>query len=208
MASVVLATLAWACALYPESPVRALTYAPTDAVLKQVVVIPFYAHRTFEFDRLRGGVPEKLAQERMTRAVRIAFAEQGIDLVPEEVVDRAMTDVTRLTPAVDARIFAEIAAREFGATGILLGEVLRYRDVSGASTAARRPASVAFQLSLYDVPNGEKVWAARFDETQSVVEPDLVRNPDDVTPPDPFLSADDIARRGAAALAEALASTR
>jgi hypothetical protein len=80
--------------------------------------------------------------------------------------------------------------------------------VSGSSAAARRPASVAFQLALYDVPNGEKVWAARFDETQSVVEPDLVRNPDDVTPPDPYLHADDIARRGAAALAEALASTR
>jgi hypothetical protein len=58
-----------------------------------------------------------------------------------------------------------------------------------------------------DVGN-PRVWVARFDETQSVVEPDLVRNPDDVTPPDPFLSADDIARRGAAALAEALASTR
>jgi hypothetical protein len=139
MASVVLATLAWACALYPESPVRALTYAPTDAVLKQVVVIPFYAHRTFEFDRLRGGVPEKLAQERMTRAVRIAFAEQGIDLVPEEVVDRAMTDVTRLTPAVDARIFAEIAAREFGATGtrVLVLLFLRHGCYSPFQSPAR-----------------------------------------------------------------------
>jgi len=200
--------LSMACASSPESSLDDRTYATTDAALERVAVIPFYTHRTFEYARLRGGVPKGVARERMTQVIVDAFALQGVELVPSAEVGELMAGVVRLTPAVDARIFAEIADREFGATGILLGEVLRYWDVSGSSSAARRPASVAFHLALYDAPEGRKIWAARFDETQTIHEPDLVNDPDDVTPPDPWLSADEIARAGAAAAAEALLGTR
>lgn len=205
---VVALTASWACASTPESAVNDRTYAPTDAVLARIAVIPFYAHRTFEYARLRGGVPEEVAQERLTQAVAVAFAERGIDLVPSEEFGEVMAGVVRITPAVDVRLMAEIADREFGATGVVLGEVLRFQDVSGSSAAARRPASVAFHLALYDAPEGQKVWAARFDETQSITEPDLVSNPDDVTPPDAWQSVDEIARKGAEAMADALISTR
>ena len=107
---------------------------------------------------------------------------------------------------VDDRV--QIADREFGATGILLGEVLRFRDPAGASAAARRPASVAFHLALFGAPGGRKVWAARFDETQVINEPDLVANPDDVRPSETWLSAEDIAKDGASAAIEALLAAR
>jgi hypothetical protein len=202
-----LVAMLFACAS-PPPPVNDRTYAPTDAALGLVAVIPFYAHRSFDNTLSRGGVSEEAATRSVTRVVSEAIAEHGIDVVPGDAVRLAVADVTRITPAVDVRIFAEIADREFGATGVLLGEVLRFRDPSGASAAARRPGSVAFQLALYDAPDGHKLWAARFDETQSIEEPDLVSNPDDATPPEPWLSAEEIARNGAVAATAALESTR
>lgn len=207
MASLALSTMLWACAS-PATSVNDRTYAPTAAALTRVAVIPFYAHRSYENARLRGGVPEEVARERVTLAIAAAISGHGIEVVPGDAVSAAVAGVQRLAPAVDARIFAEIADREFGATGILLGEVLRFRDPAGISEAARRPASVAFQLALYGAPEGRKVWAARFDETQSIDEPDLVTDPDDVRPSETWLSADEIARNGALAAADALVSTR
>jgi hypothetical protein len=189
-------------------PLRDRAYAPTAAALARIAVIPFYAHRSYDNARLYGGVQEDVARERVTDAIADAIAEQGIDVVSGDAVSAAIAGVQRLTPAVDARIFAEIADREFGATGILLGEVLRFSEAAGVSEAARRPASVAFQLALYEAPAGEKVWAARFDETQSIDEPDLVSAPDDIRPSVAWLSADEIARNGAMAAADALISSR
>ncbi len=37
----------------------------------------------------------------------------------------------------------------------------------GGSYGAERPASVAFQFTLYTAPEGLRVWSARFDETQA-----------------------------------------
>lgn len=195
-----------ACAS-PKPMVSQRTYAPTAAALERVAVIPFYAHRSYQGERVHGGVDAVIATRSVTDAVATAIAHRGVHVLAREAVDEVVARVTRIAPAVDARILAEIAERELGASGIVLGEVLRFRDSLEVTSASRVPSSVAFQLALYDAPAGEKVWAVRFDETQEIEEPDLVSDPD-ANPPEPWLTAEEIARMGAFAVADALLSTR
>jgi hypothetical protein len=184
------------------------TYAPPSAALTRVAVIPFYAHRTYEGSRLLGSVPAEVASERVTRLVADAISERGIAVVPAGEVAAALEDVQRSTAAIDAAVLAELAGRELGATGVLLGEILRFRDPRGASSSARRPASVVYQVTLYGAPEGFKLWAARFDETQPVPAAALESGPHDDKIQQPWLSAREIARRGAAAVATSLAEIR
>jgi hypothetical protein len=192
-----------ACAS-PATLVSEQTYAPPGPALERVAVIPFYAHRSYEGSLRLGGVPPEVASDQVTRIVAEAMAERGIEVVASEEVAAAIADVPRLSMPVDALIFAEIARRELGATGILLGEVLRFRNPLGATPSARRPASVAYQMSLFETPDGFKVWSGRFDETQRVdagagAAAEL---------PGVWLSAPDLARRGAAAVARSLEERR
>ena len=59
-----------------------------------------------------------------------------------------------------------VAAEDFGATSVLLGEVIRYREREGGEFGALRPASVWFEVQLYTAPGGERLFTARFEQTQ------------------------------------------
>jgi hypothetical protein len=185
------------------------TYAPPAAACERLAVVPFYVHRSYEGSRLLGGVPGEEASEQVTRLVVAALAERGFDTLPVEEVAAALADVPRLTLAVDALVFADVVGRELGATGVLVGEVLRFRNPRGVTPDSRVPASVAYQVSLFEAPDGFKVWSARFDETQA---PNDARGsgPEPVAGelPPKWLSAVDVARRGAEALARSLDAKR
>jgi hypothetical protein len=200
--------IALAGCLSPDAVLEERTYAPPSAALTRVAVIPFYAHQTYEGSRLLGGVPPEVASGRVTRLVADAISERGIAVVPPEEVAAAIEDVPRSTAAIDAVVFAELAGREFGATGVLLGEVLRFRDLRGASPTARRPASVAYQVTLYEAPEAFKLWTARFDETQSAPPANLQSEPHEVEIGKRWLSAGEIARRGADAVAASLVESQ
>jgi len=191
-----------------RSPAPALeerTYAPPGAALARVAVIPFYTHWAYQSSRMLGGVPPKTASERVTRLVVDAISERGIAMVPPAEVAAAIESVSRVTVAVDALIFADLAGRELGATGVLLGEVLRFREVRGTSPSGKRPASVAYQVTFYAAPEGFKLWTARFDETQAVPPSDLGLEPRAAEIHGRWLSAGEIAQRGADAVAKSLA---
>lgn len=202
LALTLLAAALCACAS-PAALVSEQTYAPPGAALERVAVIPFYTHPSYEGSLRLGGVPSEVASEQIARFVSEALAERGIQVVDPAEVAAAIADVPRLTMAVDAMVFAEIASRELGATGVLLGEVVRYRNAMGTTPATRRPASVAYQLSLFETPDGYKVWSARFDETQRVdVDAEVA------VLSDFWLSAADIAKRGAVKVARSLKAQR
>jgi hypothetical protein len=195
-----------ACAT-PDAALEERTYAPPGAALQRVAVIPFDPHRSYEGSRLLGGVPQDVAAERVTRLVADALAERGIAVVSPDEVAEAVADVPRVTSAIDALVFAELAGRELGATAVLMGEVLRFRDVRGASPASRRPASVAYQVTLYEAPEGFKLWTARFDHTQVVMPVDEWPEVSSGQLNERWLSADEIAQRGAEAVARSLAAS-
>jgi hypothetical protein len=205
--SLVLGALAVAC-LTPEPSLEERTYAPPGPALERVAVIPFYAHRSYEGSSRLGGVSAAVATERSTRHVAEALAANGIAVVPAEELAAVIADVPRSTAAIDVMVFAEIAGRELAATGVILGEVMRFREPRGASAAARRPASVAYQLTLYEVPDAYKLWTGRFDETQNIPPQRDEEDPLELPTSVDWKSADELAIRGADAVAKALLRVR
>ena len=200
--------LALAACATTDQQVDAQTYAPIGPALERVAVIPFYAHRLYEGSSRLGGVSPELATERVTQQVTEAILAEGIEIVPIDEVASAFENVARATAVIDSQIYAEGAGSSLGATSVLVGEVLRYRDARGATAPGRHPASVAFQVTLYEAPDGFKLWSARYDYTQPLPQEKSGSDIHDATLLKRWLTAQEITRRGADAIARLLADAK
>lgn len=208
--ALVLALALWlvACAT-SDLGIETRSYAPPGPALERVAVIPFYAHRSYEGSSRLGGVDPGIATERLTRLMTEALLATNIEIVPVDEVANAIESVPRSSAVIDSKIFAEGVGKTLGATSILIGEVLRYRDARGATTPGRHPASVSVQVTLYEAPDGFKLWAARYDYTQPPPpETGSTNETHDAVLRQRWLTAHEIAERGVNEIAQALADTR
>jgi hypothetical protein len=149
------------------------TYTVPGEALRKVAVMPPYPRPEF----VGGGSPDSVdpgtAAELVGRFLSEALEKQGIAVVHPGDMSLAFVNAGQVTPRLDSRAAAEMAAREFGASAVLIGEVWRYRERSGGGMGGELPASVGFSVALYAAPSGERLWTARFDETQE----SLMANP-------------------------------
>lgn len=132
-----------------------------------------------------------------------AAAARGIELVAPSDLAHALEDPESRMPA-EAPQAARLASQEFGADAILLGTVLRFRKRAGEALGTTQPASVAFEVTLYSAPGGERLWSARFDETQQALLSNVLnlgRYPGGGTR---WLTAEELARWGAHEVAKGL----
>jgi hypothetical protein len=159
------------CAITPVIQHR--TFEKADGLFHTVAVVPFAAGPRLGLSLRPGGVSAGEASQLVSRFVVEAFQGQGIRVIPASDVERGFAASGGQSHLADAATAAAVASRKFGATGIVRGEVLRYRERDGGPRGALRPASVAFHLTLYTAPAGVRVWSARFDETQ----PAMSENP-------------------------------
>jgi len=195
-------TLACAAQLPPIVDTRPI--APRDAALKKVAVPRLAPGPSLESSLAAGsGGPEETGRLVAT-FLSEAIAKQGIPVV-------APAEFGALSPGAeggpqDPLTAAQLAADRFGATGILLGTLQRYRDLEGSQRSTASAASVAFEVTLYAAPSGKRLWTARFTETQHSMNErplDASRYPGGGTR---WLSAAELARWGADATAESLAA--
>src|SRR4030042_50641 len=56
--------------------------------------------------------------------------------------------------------------KEFKADFVLVGIIFRFEERVGSSLGVEKPASVAFDLHLFRMRDGKKVWDGGFDETR------------------------------------------
>ena len=87
---------------------------------------------------------------------------------------------------------------------VLVGEVWRYRERSGEALGSSRPASVAFEVTLFAAPDGRKIWQGRFDETQQSITANPLRARRYPGGGTRWLTAAELARWGAKQVAESL----
>ena len=111
-------------------------------------------------------------------------------------------------PRLDPRAGAALVASEFAATAVLLGKVYRYREREGQAYGAQRPASVGYEVTLFEAPHGQRLWTSRFDETQQPLTADLFNAQRYPGGGRRWLTAAELARWGAGGAAQALAAYR
>ncbi len=189
----------------PGPIVREMRFAPTADWMGRLAVMPFYAPpREGSFEGVSGWEAAAL----VSRFVSEALARSGVPVIPAGDLDLAFQGAGQVTPRLDGVAAAEVAARKFGATAVLTGQVTRYRERPGQALGTSRPASVGFELRLYTAPAGEKLWTARFDETQQPLSENVLhtrRYPGRGTR---WLTAAELARWGVQAAVDALLAGR
>ena len=128
---------------------------------------------------------------------KVGWAYTGLDGT------KRMLDITDIYPK-DPK---EVAAKELGATSVLIGRVTRYRDREGSAAGASRAASVSFDVALHDAPSGRRLWIGKFDETQRPLSSGVFRVPSYPGGGTRWLSAEEMATWGAGEVAKSLTKT-
>ena len=183
-------------------------HVPT-ASLGRVAVMPFYP--TPELGRgLPPGTPIGAADaaDLVSAFVTDALRGQGFAVVAPSDLLAAFVAQGRALPRLDPREAGALAAREFGASAVLLGKVYRYREREGQAYGAQRPASVGYEMTLFEAPGGRRLWTSRFDETQQPITADVFNVQRYPGGGRRWLTAAELARWGADGAARALVAYR
>jgi hypothetical protein len=136
---------------------------PVDGAFRKVAVIPFHPWpAAAQAGRGVGGPPPE-APPIVAAFFAAALAERGIEVISPEDFAAALGLEVEPLQRMDPAFLARFARDRFGATSILVGRVLRYRDRTAVGT---RP-SVAFEVTAHLTPMGVPLTTLRFDETQS-----------------------------------------
>jgi len=190
--------------------VRQQTFPALDekggVTVGKVAVVPF----TPASDLARGGpentpVTSREVTRLVTRYVSEALLQRGVEVVPAddfgEALERAGIDPHA---AGSRRAVTNLAAFEFGADGVVMGEVLRFRERTGEALASASPASVGLAVSLFDAPAARRLWRGTFEETQQPINENVFnmgRYPAGGTR---WLRAEELARWGAKEMARSM----
>lgn len=89
---------------------------------------------------------------------------------------------------------------------VLVGTVLRYRERKGTAYGADKPAAVAFSLYLLDAKSGEVLWSGAFDKVQQSLSENVLDAPAFFRHGAKWLTAKELACRGAEDVADNLKS--
>lgn len=121
--------------------------------IKKLAIVPFL--RSSDEASLREGAAI------IERYFAELLLKKKLLVIPSRDVSIALSGALK-----NPREAAKICATKFGADSILIGEVRRFSERKGAAFGASVPASVAFDVALYDVSSGRRMWSAIFDERQ------------------------------------------
>ncbi|MGE4605219.1 MAG: hypothetical protein AAEJ52_00590 [Myxococcota bacterium] len=113
----------------------------------------------------RADSAESIADQ-VARLVTEQLMKRGFHVIGSSDLQTAIAAQGVAGGRADRRIAARVAARDFGATAILFGDVSRWRERGGERYGSANPASVAFNLGLYSAPEMNRLWTSKFDETQ------------------------------------------
>ncbi len=169
-----------ACALVGCSAVRPAPVVQTQTLrfppgaLRKVAVVPFTHRDSMPANPAVAGPSPQVAAELVARFVTEAIAKRGIQVIPASDLATAFAAHGFARADLDPKTAAELAAKEFGATSIVMGQVSRYRERQGERFGSTGAASVAFNLTLYSAAPLQRIWSSQFDETQRALSENIV----------------------------------
>jgi len=135
-----------------------------------------------------------------------ALAAQGVQVIAPSDIATAFTAKGLAVPRQDPKASAERAAADFGATAVAVGRVTRWREREGSAIGAATPASVAFEVTLYQAPSPRRLWTGRFDETQKSITEAILRARQYPGGGTRWLSTEEFARWGAEEVVKSMMS--
>jgi hypothetical protein len=187
--------------LGPGPLVRQQDAGLTRAHLTRVAVAPFTPALGDETASEAGAAAAALVAA--TLAERLAGA--GFAVIAPGDVEAAFLTRGEPAPGTDATAAARLTG-ELGATAVAVGRVTRFRERVGSAAGATVAASVAFEVSVHEVPGGRRLWTGLFDETQPALSANVLRARQFPGGGTRWLTAQEVARWGAEVTADAIAA--
>jgi hypothetical protein len=188
----------WGCNTIDPPIVLPQVVKASPGLLRKVAVVPFLPDPTL---RTPGSDPRSVsasdAADLVTRFVTEALTARGVAVVAPNDLVVAFESQGSVLPRGDPAALAGVAASQFGATSIIIGNVSRYQEREGGTRGALRPAGVSFNFTLSSAPEGAPAYRVRFDHTQTALSANLftgLRYPGNGTR---WLTAAELARWGA-----------
>jgi len=184
----------------PGPVIKAQRMGAIRGALAKVAVIPFYPDEQLRHESgapAPGGASAWETAALVANFMSEALAARGIPVVTPNDVELAFSGAGTPVPRLDPKAASEMAAKSFGATSIVLGRVLRYRERPKTTMGDTGGASVAFEVSLFEVQGGRRLWKGRFDETQKTITGDIFRASEYPGGGTRWLTAAEFARWGA-----------
>jgi len=192
----------------PGPVVPSQSFGLSAAALAKVAVVPFYPSLPSSAPGASGSGAGWADAALVSSFVSEALAAQGVTVVAPSDVEIAFTGHGSPVPRLDPEATSVRCARDFGATAVVLGRVLRYREREGSAAGSTRPASVAFELTIYEAPTARRLWTGRFDETQQSITEAILRARQYPGGGTRWLTAAEFARWGAGEAAKSIATAR
>ncbi|HOK06670.1 MAG TPA: hypothetical protein PLN44_04200 [Syntrophales bacterium] len=149
------------------------------AAFKRIAVLPFQDLSPDEYaalavaakvpiSSLKGesspGVPARIVQDLFWE--RLA-AKGHFDLVSTDRTAGILSQVIHTDGNMGLPEGMVRIGRQLEADGVLVGYVYRFRERKGYDYGVEKPASVAFEVQLFRCRDGDLVWKATFDKTQT-----------------------------------------
>lgn len=186
----------------PGPVVKTTGPQPRAEALSKVAVMPFYpATQSTDDERLDPDARDQAVHLEdaafVGRLVSDALISQGVAVIAPSDLERALVAEGLAVPQWDPKVAAEVAARVFGASSVLLGRVIRYQGREGIAAGAARASSVAFEVSLHEISTDRRPWSGRFEETQQPITENIFRARDYPGGGTRWLTAAEFARWGA-----------
>lgn len=180
----------------------------TAAALRKVAVVPFYPMAPSTAPGSSGSGASWADAAQIANFMSDALAAQGVAVVVPHDVEIAFTAHGTPVPRLDPESTAVRCARDFAATAVVLGRVLRFREREGSAAGSTRPASVSFEVTVYEAPTARRLWTGRFDETQQAITEAILRARQYPGGGTRWLSAAEFARWGADEVARSITTAR
>jgi len=188
----------------PGPVVDASRETRTHEALQKVAVMPFHAEVPTGHSI---GATESVTTDSaalVASYVSDALVQSGIAVITPSDLEMAFANSAQGVPRQQPLVAAQRASADFGATSVVLGRVTRWRQRVGSAAGATQPASVAFEVSLYEAPTGRRIWTGRFDETQKSITESVFRAREYPGGGTRWLSAEEFARWGAREVVKSL----
>ena len=171
--AVAMLALASCSVVRPAPVVQNQTLRIPPGTLKKVAMVPFSYKDTLLKYSGEGSASPEIAAELVARFMTDAMAKRGIRVIPASDLATALNAQGVRPGDMNPRTAAELAARKFGATAIMMGQVTRYRERGGERFGTSTAASVAFNATIYTASPVQRIWSSQFDETQRPLSEDM-----------------------------------
>jgi len=151
---------------------------------RSLAILPFTVQKAE--DPARGAVCSVCAG--VHRSSEVVFGSQNIvtqilygklealgtfTVLPLERVEEVRSKVDRNRSETDLPSISTQLGKELNVDFVMVGILFRFEERIGSSLGVEKPASVAFDLHLFRMRDGKRVWDATFDETQKPLSDNL-----------------------------------